>query len=124
MSIILALLLLIPMKHLDLPITERQKGVATWYATESIRGSKPPDNYCAVGEYRHYHSKRQYIKVTGNNGVSFICRVMDHCGRCNSDGWRKRVIDLSPYLFKQLAPLHIGVFRVTLEPLWYSGGSR
>jgi len=116
MSIILALLLLIPMHHLDLPITARQKGVATWYATESIRGSKPPPYYCAVGEYRHYHSKRQFIRVTGN-GVSFICKVMDHCGRCHRDGWRKRVIDLSPYLFEKLAPLHIGVVRVTIEPL-------
>jgi len=120
MSIILALLLMIPTKHLDLPITARQKGVATWYATNSIRGSEPPLYYCAVGEYRHYHSKRQYVRVRGN-GKAFICKVIDHCGACHRDGWGGRVVDLSPYLFEQLAPLHIGVVKVTIEPLVYNG---
>lgn len=120
MSILLAIMLLMPSHHLAAPITYPQKGIASWYATESIAGVKPPLNYCAVGEFRHYHSDPQWIRVTGN-GKSVICRVLDHCGRCHADGEGKRVIDLSPWLFKQFAPLHIGLVRVTISPLWYSG---
>ena len=84
------------------PLPNRSGGTATHYATG------PGPGTCA-----HLTLKFGTMVTLTNpeSGATARCRVADR----GPESWTGHVIDLSPDVFRQLAPLHQGIVRVTLS---------
>lgn len=85
------------------PSAGTSQGTATWY-------DDGPGLYAAVGTW-HWHDTPYELSVC-TPAACVTVTIRDFCRAC-ADG--RRIIDLSPDAFQQLAPLSQGVVRVSLR---------
>lgn len=86
----------------EIPPGAKQSGRATWYATLYQPGT------CA----HLYLPFGTMVRVTNTStGASAVCRVADR----GPEAWTNNIIDLSPDVFEQLAPLSAGRIAVGLS---------
>lgn len=72
--------------------------------------------YAAVGTFKNFHDKPYQVDVCRvDTGACVRVVVRDYCEACAKAKTGGRVIDLSPYAFRRLAPLGRGVIRVIVR---------
>jgi hypothetical protein len=81
-------------------------GVASWYAAPGSVAAAGPALRRALGHWRG-----QLVTVISRDGNRVTVRLTDWCGCPHG-----RVIDLSDPAFAVLAPLPVGIVRVTVAP--------
>jgi len=92
-----------------------ERGIASWYVGYYSKGEQV--NYAAVGSFRNFHDKPYLVVIINRvNGRKALAWVRDHCTRCYRDGTGKRIVDLSPDVFKALSggDLGVGLLRVRM----------
>jgi rare lipoprotein A (peptidoglycan hydrolase) len=101
------------------------KGWASWYGSPLkgysnynnpwyTRGKDKILNFAAVKSFKWGDAPYNVEVCSKKTGICVIARVVDRCTGCVG----KRLIDLSPILFKDLGlPLHFGVMKVTVRRL-------
>jgi rare lipoprotein A (peptidoglycan hydrolase) len=111
--------------------SDTDKGWASWYASPMkshhtynnpwySRGRNPVKNYAAVKSFTWGDAPYAIQVCSHKTGKCAIAIVVDRCQGCTG----KRLVDLSPRLFKALGiPLEWGVMKITMRRMYGDQGS-